>query len=102
MKGRRIFRWQHDQENPVSDGRLREPLPHRGTATIRLKDGVDGSDPIKVVRVTVFAPIGCSRNTQCGNAVMPKGVNIALTLDEDDVPCLTRLSEAVESVELRL
>jgi len=68
-------------------------------AAIGLYDDVDRFDALQVLGITLFAPVGRSRNAERGNAVVPEGVTVRLPLDHDHLSRRSRLCQAVEPVE---
>jgi hypothetical protein len=52
--------------------------------------------------VALIVPVGGTRNAKCWNVVVPKRMAVALAFDQRYRIRLTRVREAVQSVEARL
>ena len=77
-------------------------FPHRLAALVGLYDDVDSLDPVKMLNVATLVPVGGARQAKGRDAMMPKGVNVALALDQNNSASLARLLDSVEAVEADL
>ena len=85
----------------MPDSGTRQPFPHGIAAAIRLEDDVDRLDPIQVPSITLFAPVGGTRDAERRNLMEPKRVAVRFAFDQNHVPRFMRLVEAVKAIQAR-
>ena len=85
----------------MPDNGTRQPFPHGIAAAIRLDDDVDRLDPVQVPGIALFAPVGGTRDAECGNLVEPKGMAVRFAFHQNHLPRFMRLVEAVKAIQAR-
>ena len=85
----------------MPDSGTRQPFSHGIATAIRLDNDVDRLDPVQVPGITLFAPVGGTRDAERRNLVEPKGVAVRFAFDQNHVPRFMRVVEAVKAIQAR-